>query len=81
MSKYKIGKFKGGYNYRGYCVYGKAKCWYTKDEDGNPIDCFLSLTAFKKWVDNCIKNGEGITYHKGSEFIKRGVANIRAFKS
>lgn len=52
-----MAKFKGGYNYRGYCVYGKAKCWYTKDEDGNPIDCFLSLTAFKKWIDNCIKNG------------------------
>jgi len=56
MKKHKIGKFKGGYNYRGYCVYGKTKCWCMKDEDGNPTNCFLTLTAFKKWIDTLEKN-------------------------
>lgn len=52
----KIRKIKGGYNYRGYCVYGKAKCFYMKDEDGNPANCFITLTAFKKWIDAIEKN-------------------------
>ena len=27
-----------------------------KNEDGDPTNCFITLTAFKKWIDAIEKN-------------------------
>lgn len=55
--KYKIGKFVGGYNYRGYCVYGTTGHYCVKDDDGVTFLKFTTLAKFKKYIDSYIKSG------------------------
>lgn len=55
---HRIARFKGGYNYRGYCVYRLPRKWTEKDEDGNQIAFYKTLSAFKRMVDALIERRE-----------------------
>lgn len=55
--KHRMGRFKGGWNYRGYCVYRKVKgqpgcLWQMTDEVGDEW-CFFfrTLAEFRRKVD------------------------------
>lgn len=56
---HRFGKFKGGYNYRGYCVYRtRSRIWHQKDEDGNGICYYKTLKDFKRLIDALIERAE-----------------------
>ena len=57
MSRHKLGKFKGGYNYRGYCVYRRPRKWTERDENGD-VAYYKTLRAFKRMVDALIERRE-----------------------
>lgn len=55
--KHPIGKFKGGYNYRGYCVYKDGRAWYYKYEEGGR-EYVRSLRDFCNLVDYWMRKEE-----------------------
>jgi hypothetical protein len=47
-----------GYNYRGYCVYGKSGGWYMMNEDGCKAWSFKTLKEFTAYIDKNYKRLE-----------------------
>lgn len=64
MTTHKLGKFKGGYNYRGYCIYQKNRRWFVILEDDSKA-YFYSRKEWMRHID-CIE-GEKRTGRKGAK--------------
>jgi hypothetical protein len=45
----------GGYNYRGWNVYGKNRAWIMYNEDGYIAWTFKTLKEFTDWIDKNFK--------------------------
>ena len=49
--KHKIAKINDGYNYRGWCVYGKHRAWIVYNETGYKAWSFKTLKEFTSFID------------------------------
>jgi len=49
--KHRMGKFKGGYNYRGYCIYRDGRNWFCKYESDDAREYIRTLRDFRNLVD------------------------------
>ena len=76
MKKHRMGRIKGGWNYRGYYVYRKSKgnaglLWQMPDECGDEWETFFAtLAEFRKTVDHWYKRREWERKMKAT--LKRG---------
>lgn len=52
---HKIAKINDGYNYRGWCVYGKHRAWIMYNEDGYKAWSFKTLNEFTGFIDKNFK--------------------------
>lgn len=69
--KYKMARFPGGWNYRGYCVYrkhkGNAGClWQMADENGEWTWFFRTLAEFRKTCDRWEKQSSPNNEFRGA---------------